>query len=178
MTISLSIPSEICAGDTVKWRRELPDFPAGQGWVLSYKLVSPTAVFSVVAVADGDAFNITIAASVSATYTVATHKITEVITKGTERYTLNSLYLRVLPDLAAATVGAETRTHAQKVLDAIELWLESKAPTAASFEIAGRKLQNYPLTELLALRDKYKAEVSRENRIATGAAPARILMRL
>src|SRR6185312_2016653 len=58
--------------------------------------------------------------------------------------------------VAAATGPVDTRSHAQKVLDAINAWLESKAPVAGSFEISGRKISYYPLADLLKLQSRYQ----------------------
>jgi hypothetical protein len=88
--------------------------------------------------------------------------------------------VRVLPNLAAATAGADLRTHAEKVLAGIEAYLEGKASSgwAASLEIAGRKLSEYALAELLKLRDTYRAEVSSARQISVCAPPVRLLTRL
>lgn len=158
--IPSSIPQQLRAGDTVRWRRELSDYPADDGWILKYKLVGPTTAYSVTAEADGSAYAITIPATDSAAYVAGSYRAQEYVEKGGERYTLSAVNLQVLPDLTTASSGY--RTHARKMLDAIEAWLERKAPTAAAVEIAGRKLQNYPLADLLALRDKYRAEIRAE----------------
>jgi len=58
----------------------------------------------------------------------------------------------------------DNRSHARKVLENIETYLENSGNlSAASYEIAGRKLQRFSLPELLAMRDKYKGEVARED---------------
>jgi hypothetical protein len=171
--IADKVPTELRAGDTVKWRRTLDCYPAGAGWVVAYRLVGPTAAYTITAAADGDVHAVTIAAATSAAYAPGLYKLHETVSNDDERFTLGVTALRVLPDLAAGS-AADTRSHARKVLDAIEAWLESKAPTAAAFEVAGRKLQNYPLTELLALRDRYRLEVAREER---GGRGVRILTR-
>lgn len=175
--IPSSIPQEIRAGDTAKWRRELSDYPADDGWVLAYTAVSATAAHAFTAAADGTAHLVTVAASETTAWAAGNYRLTEFATKASERYTLGSTSLRVLPDLAAANTGIDARTHARKVLDAIEAWLEAKAPTAGAMEIAGRKVQNYPLTDLLALRDRYRAEVAREEATASGRPGGRILTR-
>jgi acetyl-CoA carboxylase carboxyltransferase component len=100
------------------------------------------------------------------------------VTQGAERYTVGVFPVCVLANLAALTAGTDLRTHARKVLDAINAWLESKAPVAATMEVAGRRLDHYALGDLLALRDRYRAEVYREERAAAGKGTARILMRL
>jgi hypothetical protein len=171
-------PAELRAGDTAKWTRSLADYPATAGWTLSYTAVGATAAYSFSAAASGDDHAVTVAAATTATYTPGTYQLTEHASLAGERYTLATTTLRVLPDLAAVGAGgADVRSHARKVLDLIEAWLETKAPVAASYEIAGKKLAQYPLPELLALRDKYRAEVRAEDRAAAGFGPARILTR-
>lgn len=172
--IPSSIPQQLRAGDTVRWRRELSDYPADGGWTLKYTLVGPTALHSVTAAADGAAHAVTIAATDSAAYESGSYRVQEYVEKAGERYTLSAVNLQVLPDLTTESSGY--RSHARKMLDAIEAWLERKAPTAAGVEVDGRKLQNYPLADLLALRDKYRAEV----RMEQGAGPSaggRLLVR-
>lgn len=178
LDIQSSIPHEVRAGDTVRWRRELADYPASDGWILAYTLVGSASVKSISATADGDAFSVAIPAATSAAWEPGAYRVQETVTKGAERYTLCTVTLRVLQNLAALTAGADLRTHARKVLDAIEAWLESKAPTASSIEIAGRKISNYPLPELLALRDRYRAEVRREEAGSSSGRGSRLLMRL
>lgn len=174
--IPSSIPQQLRAGDTVRWRRELSDYPADDGWVLKYTLVGATQIYNATAGIDGSAHLVTLAASVTAAYAPGEYRVQEYVTKGDERYTLSAVSVRVLPDLSSAT-ASDQRTHARKMLDAIEAWLESKAPTAAAVEVNGRKLQNYPLPELLALRDRYRVEVRREEFAAAGGA-SRLLVRL
>ena len=175
--IPSTIPNEVRAGDTLRWTREFTDYPASDGWALAYTLVSSTAVATINASADGDGFDVTVTAAISAAFVPGRYTITEFVTKALERVTLNIKPLRVLANLAGASAGTDVRSHARKMLEAIETWLETKSPTAASFEIAGRKLQNYPLADLLKLRDRYRAEANAEDRAAAGLAPVRLLTR-
>jgi hypothetical protein len=168
-------PAELRAGDTAKWRRELPDYPASASWQLKVTLVGQQGAHTVTADAAGDAFVFTLPASTTAGWTAGRYVRTEYVTNGTERYTVDTGEVVLLPDLAAATAAIDTRSHARKVLDAIETWLESRAPTAGAFEHAGIKIQNYPLADLLALRDRYRAEVRRET---AGPGHGRLLVRL
>ena len=164
------IPPEITAGDTVTWRRDGGDYPASDGWVLAYTLLSAAAVFNVTATPDGDDYLITVPIAVSATWTAGMYRVQEYVTSGdgTQRYTLATYTLQVLPNAAAATAGMDTRSHAQIVLDAIKGYLETKAPVYASMEINGRKLGYYPLADLLKLRDRYANMVATEQRMASG----------
>ena len=162
--ISADIPAELRAGDTAKWQRSFSDYPASAGWALSYTLAGSAGVFSANAAADGDGFLVTIAATTTTAWPAGSYQITEYVTLGLERYTLNTRPLRILANLVGSA-AADTRSHARKMLEAIEAYLENKAPTAASVEIAGRKIVNYSLTELLALRSQYRFEVNQESRL-------------
>jgi|SRR6185437_6203202 len=164
------IPSEITAGDTVSWARTGGDYPASAGWVLAYTLLSATAVFNITADANGDDYLIDVPLATSATWGAGAYRVQEYVTSadGTQRYTLGTYTLQVLPNAAAATVGMDTRSHAQIVLDNIKAYLETKAPVYASMEINGRKLGYYPLVDLLKLRDRYAMMVATEQRLASG----------
>ena len=117
-------------------------------------------------------------AAITAGWAPGTYKVTEYVTSATERQTLSTQPLRILPNLAAASAGADTRTHARKTLDAIEGWLETRAPGYALIWVDGRKLENRSIPDLLVLRDRYRAEVAAEDRKAAGLGAVRILARL
>ena len=170
-------PTTLRAGDTATWRRSLGDYPASGGWQLKYTLVATSGAYNFSATADGDDFVVSVAPATTATWVAGAYNLTEYVTNGTDRYTLATTRVQVLPDLAAASTGADTRTHARKTLEAIEAWLESRAPAVAKVEIAGRRIENYPLSDLLALRDRYKAEVAREDAAANGGRTGRLLVR-
>ena len=172
--LSSSIPAELTAGDSASWLRTIPDYPASAGWALAYTLVSASAVFTIAATADGDSFAVSVGASASAAWAAGSYRVQETVTRDDERHTVATTTLRVLPDLAAASSGVDTRTHAQKVLDSLNAWLESKAPVAGAMELNGRKISWYPLPDLLKLRDRYRAEVAAEQRAGTSRG-ARIL---
>lgn len=171
------IPPQITAGDTAFWTRALCDYPAGLGWSLVYTLVSRTKAYTFVGTANGDTFDVTVAASDTAGWDVDTYRWAETVSMGGNRHTTAIGTLRVLPNLGAATGGIDTRTHARKMLDLIEAWLESRAPTVGSMEIAGRKIANYPLPDIIKLRDRYRFETAREE-AGRGVVGTRILVRL
>lgn len=171
-------PAEMRAGDTIRWRRSLSDYPADDGWELKYTLLGQGGAHNGTASTDGDAHQFTVAASASADWAAGNYLLTEYVTKGDERYTIASRSVRVLPDLASATGPVDTRSHARKVLDAIEAWLESKAPVAGMLEIAGRRIQHYPIEQLLALRDRYRNEVAAEEAAARGGRRGQVQVRL
>lgn len=161
-------PSEVTAGDTLQWSRQIGDYLPSDGWTLNYTLVGPGAVYRVAATGDGDAFAVTVDSATSKTWQAGTYRVQEYVTKGENRFTLGTFLLTVAPDLADATSGMDTRSHARKVLDSINTWLESKAPVAGNFEINGRKISYYPLPDLIKLQSRYQMLVTREEAAGRG----------
>ncbi|MBS0218092.1 MAG: hypothetical protein JSR63_07880 [Proteobacteria bacterium] len=175
-----TIPSQFRAGDTLKWLRSLADFSAADGWILTYVLVpaagSPQTFTAITVGAD---FQVNVPSTTTKDWPPGRYSAQEYVTNGTERYTIGVTQLQVLADLADSSAGLDTRTHAQKVLDAIEGWLESKAPVAHMMEIAGRKIANYSIADLLKLRDRYRNEVAAEQAAANGTSRgSRLMMRI
>lgn len=154
-------PTTARAGDTFRTVRSWPDYPASAGWVLHVTAVSTAGVINADATADGDDHVLAVSAALTAGWLPATYRLVEYVTRGADRHTLAQHSFTVQPDLAAATVAADTRSHAERVLAHVEAFLETG--TESEFEIAGRRLRNYPLPELIVLRDRYRAEVRRQS---------------
>jgi hypothetical protein len=157
-------PDSITAGDTIQWSKSLPDYPPGDGWSLAYALRHPTApAINVNAATDGDGYLVTIPASTSANYTAGQWNLFGYVSNGSNREQIFRGYLTILADpVAAATL--DTRSHARKVLALVEAALEGRASaTLLETEIEGVKLKRIPHADLMALRDKYRAEVASED---------------
>lgn len=172
-------PGTINPGDTVKWTRSLPDYPANDGWVLSYELVNATARYSFSAGTSGADHTVTIAANVSAGYLPGAYDWRARVAKASEIFTVGSGRLNVNASFASAT---DVRSHARKVLGAIDAYFEnSQNLTAARYMIAGRELWRIPITELLKLRDRYRQDIAREDAAQRAGAglpnPGRIFVR-
>lgn len=157
--IPSSVPSVFRAGDTAIWRRTLSDYPAGDGWTLDYLLVQPSRQITLTATADGDSHLIEIAASTTQTWTPGSYSWQERASKAGKIHTTATGTLQIQPSFAAATLGLDARTHAQKTLDALEAWIESRDLGVAEYQIAGRQLKTIPIPDLLLLRDRYRREV-------------------
>lgn len=162
-------PSTANAGDTWRWTRTLADYPASAGWVLSYTLINAASKITITAAASGDAHAVTVAAGTTAAYAAGTYDWRARVSLAGEVYTVGEGRITVRNAYAASTFDA--RSHARKTLDAIEAVIENRASSAvAEYQIAGRQLKNIPVADLLALRDKYRAEVKREDAAAAVAA--------
>jgi hypothetical protein len=177
METPTSEPLELRAGDPWTWRRDdLGDYPATL-WTLRYWFKNAAGGFEVVAGADVTAFLVdedSTATSARAAGVYAWQARVENIASPSTRYTVASGTLRVLANLftGVASDALDTRTHARKVLDAIEAVLENRATLdQEEYEIAGRRLKRTPLAELSQLRREYAARVAAEvdaERVANG----------
>lgn len=177
-------PSELRAGLTWQWRREdLSDHPAS-AWTLTYyfkKTGSSGANFNIVAAADGDHYAIEVAKGTTAGYTAGDYTWVAVVDDGTDAFEIDRGTLKLLPRYDQAA-NLDDRTHARKVLEAIEAVIENRATKdQQEYSIAGRKLVRMPVQELMALRDKYRAEVYSEQlgeRARNGQGTAKLVVKL
>jgi hypothetical protein len=177
-------PSEVVAGDTIKWTRKnlSGDYPANDGWTLQYRIFGRKGNYTVDASADGAHFAITIAAADSAAYVAGDYTIRGFVSKAGERYQVYESRLKVEPD--PTNVGSESideRTHAKKCLEAIEAVLEGRATRSdRAYTIAGRQTEHYTFEDLLKLRDYYAGKVAAEEREAAtnrGESGGQVLVR-
>lgn len=157
-------PANLTAGDTAKWIKALPDYPATAGWVLGYTLVNTSQRYTFAATADQDNHLVTVAAATTAAWEPGAYAWRAQVSRAGEVYTVAAGDIAVKSSFASIT---DARSHARKALANIEAYLENSANlSAASYEIAGRKLQRFGIPELLTLRDRYRAEVAREDAAA------------
>jgi len=158
-------PSSIRAGDTLAWRKVLFGYPAGT-WTLVYTLINAAAKITITGGADGSEHVIGVAAATSGAYAAGKYDYVAHVTSGTERISVGSGRIEVLPNLAAATTY-DNRSHARKMLEAIEALLSSKA-TADQLDLIETQFDTRVMKrdpgKLLALRDRYRAEVASEDR--------------
>lgn len=162
-------PTSMVAGDRAAWKRtDLGSDYAPASYSLTYKArleSSGSTVISITASESGDDYIIEVGASTTAAYTAGVYHWQAYITRSSdsERITIDSGTFEVLANRSSATT--DPRTHAKKVLEAIEAVIEGRASKdQAAYSIGNRSLSRTPITELLILRDRYRAEVIREER--------------
>lgn len=173
MTIPTNEPSELRAGLTWQWRREdLADYPAGT-WTLKYwfkKTGSTGGNFSITASADGSNFSVSVAAATTAAYVAGDYSWAAQVTSGAQAFEVDSGRTTILPRYDQAA-DLDDRSHARRVLEAIEAVIESRATKdQEEYSIMGRSLKRTPIEELLVLRDRYRAEVQSDDAAAQIAA--------
>lgn len=171
-TISTAEPASVNAGDTAKWLKSLPDYPASDGWALSYELVSATQRYDFSATAEGDDHLVTVPAATTATWAAGGYDYRARASKAGEVYTVGTGRITVKPAFSAAV---DARSQARRTLEAINATLEGRADSAtAEYQIGDRRLKYIPVAELIALQSRYERLVADEDAaasVAAGGAP-------
>lgn len=171
-------PTSIVSGDFVTWKRQLSDYPATL-FTLAYRLVGSAGVQSISSVASGTDHLVEISGASSAgppavvgtdAYPAGRYEMTAYVTEiaTSRRTTLETRQLEVKANPLTAT-ATDKRTHARKVLDAIEAVIEGTAShEQAAMTIDGERLERRSVDELLKLRTIYRAEVQVEDSAQDG----------
>ena len=180
-SIPTTEPTSARAGDTWRWSRSLADYPAPT-WTLAYTLVNAAGKVSITAVADGAAHLVSVAPATTAAYAAGRYDWVAHVTDGTDRYQVDSGSIDVLPDLSSLS-SYDGRSHARKMLSAIDALLESRA-TTADLDLVATAIGDVSATKrpelLMEWRRHYAALVASEDRaaaIANGDSPGVLQMR-
>jgi hypothetical protein len=162
-TANRQIPKTILAGDTLKLTINTTYSTDDYGVVLKFAGPSgaPIPYFFNATVENGS-FVIHLAPSDTAAFQAGFYSYALIATDGTDEYTIEhgSFEVELRADL---NFDSDLRSHARKVLDAIEAVIENRATTdVSSYTIAGRSLNRIPIDELLRLRSVYRNMVYQE----------------
>lgn len=170
----MKIPQQIRAGDTIKWRDNPTTDVFGNEissatWSLTYYLrFSDVAEpVSVSGQSYGSGWEFTISATTSSNFYDGQWYWQAIAVKGSEKTTLSSGQLVVLPTLNTAGASAfDGRTQAQKDLEAVQAAIRSiiNGGGVQEYTIGNRRLKKMLLPDLLLLEGKLKADVVREKR--------------
>ena len=94
-------PTSLIAGDTAKWLKTLADYPATEGWVLTYTLISAASKISIVATPDGDKHLVNVAPSVTTTWAAGDYDYRAQVIKDADAYTVGAGRMTVQPSFSA-----------------------------------------------------------------------------
>jgi hypothetical protein len=168
-------PTAFTAGTSSSWSRA-DDYAYGL-WTFEYLFTGPEQK-TLEAAADGGAVVATIAASDS--WTDGKYQWSLFRSKDSERVLVATGYLVVYPDPAGQTGTVDHRSHAEKMLAAIEAKLEGRISSDhESYTIDGRSLNRIPVEQLVQYRQRYRNEVAREQRKNSNkAAPRRVIWQM
>lgn len=154
-------PRSITAGLTLSALLSFDGYPSSD-WTATAYLRGPGSI-DIVAEPEDDAHHFAATAVESGAWPAGRYAASIRVTDGTDVFELDAFEVEILADLALAPAGLDHRSHAKRVLDAIEAVIESRASKdQESYTINGRSLSRTPISDLLALRDKYRREVAAE----------------
>ena len=171
----MKIPSQIRAGDTIKWRDDAGADSLGNAitsatWTLTYYLRFDhnNEGATVVGTAYGSGWEFTISQATSAAFDTGQWYWQAEATKSGEHVTLGAGQLKVLPSLSytGSPTAFDGRSQAQIDLDAVDAAIRAivTGGVVRQYSIGNRSLSKYDLSDLLALQSQLKAQVVREQK--------------
>lgn len=162
-------PDLLVVGDRWTWRRPdlVADYPTAD-YALTYEFHEDSGgggshKFTVTATETTTDYIVEIASATTATYTAGEYNWYAFITRSSDsqRIAIDEGHTKL--ELDFTNTNADNRSHAKKVLDAIEAVLENRASQdQMSYSIAGRSLSRMSIDDLMRFRDRYRAEYNRE----------------
>lgn len=178
--IALNEPASFTAGDTVKWRLDLPDYLPADGWAVTYAFVQSSNQQTATGSDNGDGTHlITISATDSDDFLTGIYFFQAYATLAGERFKVREGRLEVKPNFATATSGVDARTHVKTVLDALEATIANKASRdQLSYTINGNTISKMAPEEIIKWHNHYtmlyRQELAAE-RVANGEQPGNMI---
>jgi len=171
------IPETIGIGETVQWYSAPADFPTTESWSVTYSFRGQTS-FTLTCTTSGSEYLATITAAVASTMHRGTYWWDQWAARGSggslERYRVASGQLEAVDRLAVETSPYDGRSHAQRVLAAIEDTILGKASRDQStMTLGGIQIGRLSPKQLTDWRELYKGEVAAERaaeRVGRGEA--------
>lgn len=166
-------PDELVIGDRWVWRRDdlVLDYPLS-AYALSYEFHEDSGgggshKFTINATEADDSYLVEVSSSTTAGYSDGDYIWYAFITRSSDSQRISVDEGRTTVVKNFANTNADLRSHAKKVLDAIEAVIENRATVdQSSFSIAGRSLSRMTIEELLLLKNRYKSEYLKEIKLA------------
>lgn len=119
------------------------------------------AAIDLAASASGTAHMFAETAVVTGAWPAGTYAVSIRASSGDDVHEVEAGQAEIGVDLVAIGDGHEARSHAQRTLANIEAVIEGRATKdQQSYTINGRSLMRTAISDLLILRDKYRAEVA------------------
>lgn len=186
--MELTEPTSIRAGDSVAWSRDLPAYPAADGWALKYRILWPAgAAEEIATTADGTRYDAALSAADTATFAAGRAVLVSLVERGAgaglERATLGSSPLDILPNLATAAAHdgrSQNEIALAHARAALATYMANGQLHVAEYDIAGRRMKFRSAAEIRELIQYYESEVGREQMaraILNGGASRRVQVR-
>jgi hypothetical protein len=153
------IPNQLRAGSAYVWQERAK---AADGSTYEYTLFNASGVYTITG--GEKAFALNSADTASWAPGVYAWTLRAVDGDGNKAEVAKG-HVEILPNPDLHPGGLDGRSHARRVLDAIEATLEGRATDdMAEITIRGRTIKQTPLVDLMKLRDVYRRDVAAEAR--------------
>jgi hypothetical protein len=165
--------NRFAAGDTFTLSTTLPDYPAGDGWVLHYRLVpreTPGTAIDITCTADGDAHVAAASASTTASWQPGEYSWASWVDRAGESFSVATGSLTLTPDPRVSVAGADARSAAETALANARAALELWNPLRKRYRIGDREMEFNSPADIIRVIRHWEGEVRRERAAAQIAA--------
>jgi hypothetical protein len=177
--------SRFTLGDTLSLTLKLSDYPA-PAWTLHHRLLLRAGAGTAITFAStpsGSDHQVTVAQATTAAWAAGTYTWASWVTDGTSSHSVDRGSTELLANPRTATAPLDLRSHAEQGLCNVRLMMVGRANSVVlKYQINGRSLEHYPMSELIALETRLAGQVAAERRSAALAAgkadPRRYAVRL
>lgn len=161
--------SELIAGTTVNFLTAGGDYPASEGWVLSYRLVrrSGAGAITLTASAEGDDHRVQETAANTAAWVADTYSWASRVTKAGEVYEVDSGTIVVKPNIGTQTGTFDNRSQAQRALDdakAAFADFSTSGGVKRKYRIGDREVEYSDKAQIVMAIDYWQKQVNDEAR--------------
>lgn len=197
--MTIGVPSQLVAGDTLEFRTSVSEYPPADGWTLKYQLVGREAsggVHTVTASVDGNEYVVEETPQTTETWPAGYYTYSIWVEKSGAKQTLERGQITILPGTMSA--GYDGRSSAEKAYDqAVAALVDATSRASSSgstggtggvveYQIGDRRVRYGNAQEaiggLISLRNQAAIELKRERQALARARgepdPYRTHMRL
>lgn len=156
-------PTEVIAGDTVAWTKDLADY-SPDTYTLNYYLRGPANI-NITATDGGNEFSVSVTAAVSATWPSGLYQWQAFVSSGSERYKVGEGEITILANPQTSAMTFETKSTAKQILEALDatiLRASLRPESSYSIQASGFSQNFKTLADLIVARDKFASIVQQE----------------
>lgn len=160
-------PIEFTAGDTLLFTRSLDDYPADQGWNLTYELRGGSQPIEFTSTASGSDHSVAVLPAVTALWLAGVYVMEgfAILASTGERHRIYYGKLTISPNLQGSSGDVDVKTFKQKALECAEKnYLKSLEHNILESDIEGTKIVRQK--QQLAYEAYARAYQDRQNEIA------------
>ena len=146
-------PNSLAAGDTLVFTRKLSDYPAGQGWSITYEMRGGAQPIEFKSTASGDSHAIDVPPATTATWLPGDYVLVGYVGNGTDRFQVYDGPLTLSANRQTEPGDVDERTFAQKQIAILEQTISALNAAALKSSRSGDSMFQY--TELAEARAEH-----------------------